>query len=345
MRGKCGSSRIVIGGMGRSVDEIEERARNLGARGRLFTVMASSVRGLMRGNPIELGDGESSKQLETAIYIIGELLSRGADRWDTLIAVGGGSLLDVAGFAASIYKRGIDYVNVPTTLLAMVDAAIGGKTGVDYGNVKNVIGTFHQPRLVLIDPTLVETLDERNYVSGLAEVIKYGLTLDAGLYDYVESHVNELLSRRREAVRLVVERSASLKAKVVEEDEREELGKRFVLNFGHTIGHAVEGATGFSITHGEAVALGMKCELGLGVRLGVTHESALTRFTKLCESLHLCGSPPVNFEDVASLLSADKKKRGDSISMPLVKRVGEWELIDVGIEELRREVIRCLSTP
>jgi len=157
--------------------------------------------------------------------------------------------------------------------------------------------------------------------------------------------VNELLARRREAVRLVVERSASLKAKVVEEDEREELGKRFVLNFGHTIGHAVEGATGFSITHGEAVALGMRCELGLGARLGVTDESVPRRFAQLCGYLGLCASPRVNVGDVASLLLADKKRRGESISMPLVKRVGEWELIDVGIDELKKEVVKCLSTP
>ena len=344
MRGRCGSSKIVIGHLERSVDAVIEAAGRLGVGDRRFPFMARSLAGVFRGSATLVDDGENAKKLETALFIVEELLRLGADRWDALIAIGGGSLLDTAGFAASIYKRGVDYVNVPTTLLAMVDASIGGKTGVDHGRVKNVIGSFHQPRLVLIDPSLAETLDARNYASGLAEVVKYGITLDADFFSFLESSTHLLLSRSREALWRAVARSAELKARVVEEDEREEVGKRVVLNFGHTVGHAVEGASNFSLTHGEAVAIGMKCELEMGVKLGVTDPDALGRYVSLCRSLGLCGEPRVDPSAAAELVSADKKRRGGFISIPLVKTVGSWELAELGLDEVRREVIRCLST-
>src|SRR5258705_3543896 len=218
---------------------------------------------------LSVPEGEQAKVLETARELWDRLLGEGCDRSSTVVALGGGAVGDLAGFVAATYMRGMNFVQVPTTLLAQVDASIGGKTAIDHPRAKNLIGAFHQPRLVVVDPAVLRTLPDREFRSGLAEVIKHGIVLDAAYFQDLEQSIPALLSRDLPTLERVVGGSCRLKAQVVERDEQEaEL--RFVLNYGHTIGHALEAATKFTRwAHGEAVALGIAAESRLAERLGL----------------------------------------------------------------------------
>ena len=205
-----------------------------------------------------LEPGEPSKSLAAAESMFDSLVALPADRGTLVVAVGGGVVGDAAGFVAATYARGIRFVQVPTTLLAQVDSSVGGKVAVNHPRAKNLIGAFHQPAGVLIDTATLETLPERDYRSGLAEVIKYGVILDAEFFDYLEQHVEGLDGRDREVLAHVIARSCELKAEVVEQDERETTGVRAVLNYGHTFAHAYEALAGYGeLLHGEAVSIGM----------------------------------------------------------------------------------------
>ncbi len=206
---------------------------------------------------LTLPDGESYKSLETASSIIDKLIDRGAGRDTTVVALGGGVVGDVAGFAAASYMRGVAFVQVPTTLLAQVDSSVGGKTGVNHAEGKNLIGAFHQPRIVLIDIDTLSTLPDRELRAGLAEVIKYGAIADVGFLEWLEVNLDALLSKDAAALTHAIRRSCELKAQVVAADERES-SRRAILNFGHTFGHAIERCQGYGDwLHGEAVAAGM----------------------------------------------------------------------------------------
>ncbi|PYM35893.1 MAG: 3-dehydroquinate synthase [Candidatus Rokuibacteriota bacterium] len=217
---------------------------------------------------VEVPEGEAAKTLAVAGQCWNELLALGLDRTSTVLALGGGAVGDVVGFVAATYMRGVNFVQVPTTVLAQVDASIGGKTAIDHPNAKNLIGAFHQPRLVLVDPAVVRSLPEREYRSGVAEIVKHGIVLDADYFAEVERDAAALCARDLPVVERIIGGSCRLKASVVERDEREsEL--RHVLNYGHTIGHALEAATGYArFAHGEAVALGIVAEARLARRLG-----------------------------------------------------------------------------
>ena len=218
---------------------------------------------------VEVPEGEQAKRLDIAGDLWNRLLDLGCDRTSTVVALGGGAVGDLAGFVAATYMRGMNFVQVPTTLLAQVDASIGGKTAIDHPQGKNLIGAFHQPRMVIVDPGTLSTLPEREFRSGLAEVIKHGIVLDAGYFGDLEVSMPALLDRDPVTLDRVVAGSCRLKARVVERDEQEaEL--RWVLNYGHTIGHALEAATGFKRwLHGEAVSLGIVAEARLAERLHI----------------------------------------------------------------------------
>ena len=206
---------------------------------------------------VEIPDGEEYKNFETLKSIYDSLIEFGFDRSSLIVALGGGVVGDIAGFAAATYLRGIPFVQVPTTLLAQVDSSVGGKTGINHEKGKNLIGAFYQPGFVLIDTSTLDTLPEREYLSGLAEVAKYGIVLDGNLFDFMSANAGKLLDRDKESLLTVIKRSCSIKASIVEKDEKE-AGLRAVLNYGHTIGHAVETLTCYKrYTHGEAVAIGM----------------------------------------------------------------------------------------
>jgi 3-dehydroquinate synthase len=279
--------------------------------------------------------GEPSKSLEQAARLYDNLVDRGADRHTVVVAVGGGVVGDLAGFVSATFARGLALVMVPTTLLAQVDSAIGGKVGINHPRAKNIIGAFHQPVLTWIDIQTLETLPDRELRCGLAEVVKYGVILDALLFASLEQNAARLLARDEAALRSIVFRSCELKAGVVAEDEREESGRRAVLNFGHTVGHAIEAVAGYDgpFEHGEAVAAGMVAECRLAQRLGWIGADVTDRVARLLEQLGLPIETPAL--DPALLLQAmrrDKKNRGGKLRFVLPRAIGSVELTDLAGE-------------
>jgi 3-dehydroquinate synthase len=281
-------------------------------------------------------EGERAKTLDVAASTWERFLEAGLDRSSTVLALGGGAVGDLAGFAAATYMRGVNFVQVPTTLLAQVDASIGGKTAIDHPRAKNLIGSFYQPRLVLSDTATLQTLPEREYRSGLAEVIKHGIVLHAAYFAEVERDAAALVKRESATLERIVAGSCRLKASVVERDEQEtEL--RHVLNYGHTIGHAIEAVTGYRrFAHGEAVSLGIAAEAGIAERLGVAEPGVRARQIRLLEAV---GLPVRGLGEIPSLvveaLSRDKKARDGRVPFVLAPEIGAFRLVfDVAKETI-----------
>ncbi len=275
--------------------------------------------------------GESSKSLNQASLIFEHLISRKADRTAPIIAIGGGVVGDLAGFVAATYARGVPLLMVPTTLLAQVDSSVGGKVGVNHSSVKNIVGAFHQPSGVWIDSAFLKTLDERQIRSGIAEVIKYGVISSVSLFEKLESETGRILQLDDATILEIVAESCRIKAEVVAVDEREETGARAILNFGHTVGHAVESAAGFegAFTHGEAVAVGMVAEAKIARRLGLFDQSDLDRLTNLIEAFGLpTQAPGLDPRSLLEAMRRDKKNRGGCITMVLPLAIGRVELRD-----------------
>lgn len=288
---------------------------------------------------LALKGGEGVKSLEALSKVYVFLQEAEADRGSTLVAVGGGALLDLATFAAGTYMRGIGLVQVPTTLLAMVDAALGGKGAVDWGLVKNLVGVFYQPKAILCDLEWLRSLPPRVYRSAFAEVVKYGLALDEEFYSWLRQSTTALLNRGEDALEEAVYRSLKLKASVVEADEFEERGIRQVLNVGHTVGHALERVLG--LLHGEAVSLGIAAELRLSAELGYLREKYVEEAKSLLKAFELPTEAGLSSEQLAAakgLIKYDKKRRGDYVYLPLVIRPGKWILERLRVEEVARAV-------
>jgi shikimate kinase / 3-dehydroquinate synthase len=281
--------------------------------------------------------GEASKSLKTASEIYDWLIERKAERGHAILALGGGMVTDLAGYVAATFARGVPLVHVPTSLLGMVDAAIGGKVGVNHPRAKNVIGAFYQPRLVLADVATLRTLAPREYFSGWAEVIKHAMIKDGQLLQFLEEHREPILKLEREPATEAIRKSIAIKAKVVSTDEREESGERTTLNYGHTLAHAIESATGYSrFLHGEAVAIGMMVAAGISGRLGLLQADAVARQRNLLEAYRL----PVNAEGidrarVEAAMALDKKVSGKSIRWVLLRGIGRPVLKD----DVPREVV------
>jgi 3-dehydroquinate synthase len=294
---------------------------------------------------ITLPAGEASKCLDRAAEIYDRLVHLPADRHTLVVAFGGGVIGDLAGFTAATFARGLPLFMVPTSLLAQVDSSVGGKVGINLPGAKNLVGAFHQPIGVWIDTDSLTTLPEAEYRSGLAEVVKYGMILDPGFFDEIEAHVSQILARDPFHVRRMVARSCELKAQVVTADEFEQTGLRAVLNFGHTIGHAVEATAGYGeLRHGEAVAIGMVAECRLAERLGWIGQDVTARLESLLIALGL----PVTVQstDADALIASmarDKKNRGGRIRFVLPRRVGTVELTDVPNESAIRAVLTTRS--
>src|SRR6266481_5651364 len=295
---------------------------------------------------LEMPDGERSKRLATLEKLAEKLIKQGADRGITLIALGGGVVCDVTGFLASIYMRGVDVIQVPTTVLAQVDAAIGGKTGVNLVSGKNLLGTFHQPRAVLIDTAVLETLPSREYRAGLYESLKCGIIGDPGLFKLFEDRRREILDRDPVVVEKVIADSVRLKAAVVSADEREG-GLRQVLNFGHTIGHALEAETRYTqLLHGEAVAWGMIAATHMALSTGKLDRVGAERISAAI--LGFGRLPRMKFQTTGVLkrLQSDKKTRRGVVHFVLPRKIGKVEIVsDVPAAAVRSAVeeIRKLS--
>jgi 3-dehydroquinate synthase len=279
--------------------------------------------------------GEASKSLAQLDRLYTALAAMPADRRTTVVAVGGGVIGDLAGFAAATYNRGLRLVMVPTTLLAMVDSSVGGKTGINIPAGKNLVGAFHQPVLVWIDPTFLHSLPDREYRSGLAEVVKYGVIADADFFAELEGNVEPILSRDPDVVVRVVRRCCAIKADVVSRDEFETTGLRATLNYGHTFAHAFEAVAGYgSWRHGEAVAAGMVCAARLAERIGMIDASPARRQADLLARMGLPTAPdrawPI--DRLIDAMRRDKKTLGGQLRFVLPTRLGEVRLVD-GIDE------------
>jgi 3-dehydroquinate synthase len=269
---------------------------------------------------VNLPDGEEYKTVPTMQTIIDGLVEAGANRDTTVIALGGGVVGDIAGFAAACYLRGVNFIQVPTTLLAQVDSSVGGKTGVNHAKGKNLIGAFHQPQVVLIDTATLETLPDRELQAGLAEVIKHGAICDAEFFAWLEVNMAALLRRDPEALAHAIRRSCEIKAEVVAADERE-AGRRAVLNFGHTFGHAIEHCLGYGQwLHGEAVAAGMV----MAAKLSGLPDSEVERLVDLVASAGLPVEPPqIAADDWIRAMGLDKKVQGKKLRFVLLGAIGD----------------------
>ena len=292
----------------------------------------------MRVDVFVLDAGEGTKSVRQAESLWQRLLDVAADRASAIVAVGGGVVGDLAGFVAATFARGIPFVQIPTTLLAQVDSSVGGKVAVNLPRAKNMVGAFWQPRGVLIDTQVLETLPLREYRAGLAEVVKYGVILDAGLFAFLEEHAGAINQRHPDVLRYVVARSCRLKADIVEADEREESGLRSVLNYGHTFGHAIESLTDYGrFLHGEAIAIGMLCASRLAERLGRIDASATLRQRELLVRLGLpVDVPELDPAPLIAAMQRDKKVAHGHLRFVLPSRIGHVELVgDVSLDDVR----------
>lgn len=284
----------------------------------------------IRHDVVILPDGEQYKTLETANRIFDALIERRHDRQTTLIALGGGVIGDITGFAAACYQRGVNFVQIPTTLLAQVDSSVGGKTGVNHPGGKNMIGAFYQPRCVIADTDTLATLDDRQLSAGLAEVIKYGLIRDGRFFSRLETDIEQLRDREAIPLRDAIETSCRIKAQIVAEDERE-TGVRALLNLGHTFGHAIETAAGYGRwLHGEAVGAGMCMAARLSQHLGWLDEHSVHRIEALVERAGCPVAPPsgIDPQQLLDLMAIDKKVVGGVIRLVLLEAIGKAVVTD-----------------
>ena len=272
---------------------------------------------------LEVPAGESSKNISTVMDIGGKLLAAGADRGTVLIALGGGVVGDLTGFIASIYMRSVPYIQVPTTLVGQVDSSIGGKTAVDLPQGKNLLGTFYQPRAVFTDLNFLDTLPENEFNNGLAEIIKYGIIEDEKMFKFLEENMDAVKNRDSGHLLKIIETCCRIKKSIVEIDEREQ-GLRRILNFGHTLGHALEAVSDFTLSHGEGVALGMIAAARLSVKMHYLSEDESVRVEKVIAGAGLPVKIPTFFvsDSVIARLKMDKKKKDNVIHFVLIKKIG-----------------------
>ena len=293
---------------------------------------------------IDFPPGEASKNIQTSLGIIDRMIDLGADRTSALIALGGGVVGDITGFIASIYMRGIPYVQVPTTLLAQVDSSIGGKTGIDLPQGKNMLGTFYQPKGVFIDLAFLKTLPPREFATGIAEIVKHGIIDDPELFSSLEADAEAVKSRDMRLLERIIASSCRIKSRVVEIDETEK-GLRRILNFGHTIGHAIEAESGYSISHGDAISIGMVASTLISERLRYLYSRDRERIISLIRAIGLPDRIPkaLNPDGIVSRIKRDKKKEGDTIHFVLLKKIGMPFVNGFVPKGLIREIVEALK--
>ncbi len=287
--------------------------------------------------------GEEHKSMESILSICSAMLDFGMDRKSMVLALGGGVVGDMAGFAAAIYMRGIRFVQVPTTLLSQSDSSVGGKTGIDFGGAKNILGAFHQPSLVYINVSTLRTLPEKEFVSGMGEVIKHGIIRNADFFDYLEKNISSVKSLDPETLIALSFENCSVKADVVEKDEKEN-GLRAILNFGHTIGHAAEGAFDFALTHGACVGLGMSAASYIAVQRGMISCAELDRINALMTAYGFDIKADIkNADEIIALMGKDKKKTAGKLKFVLPVRIGDVIITDDVTEDEIRAAVDYIS--
>jgi 3-dehydroquinate synthase len=330
IKGSRGPSDIHVG---ESLDNLERYVPN---DRRLVIITDSVVHDLYRGrfpkaDVITIGTGEKIKTLATLETILDRLIEMETDRSAFIVGIGGGIVCDITGFAASVYLRGIDFGYVSTTLLAQVDASVGGKTGVNFGGYKNMVGVFNQPGFVICDTALLDTLPAAEIACGFAEIVKHAVIADADMFTFLEQNSQKALALEDSVIQRLVYDSVDIKAGVVQRDEREK-GERRILNFGHTFGHAIEKTVG--LRHGEAVSQGMVIAGALSVEKGLLRPDEQARMVALLKSLGLPVRMAVDKDAVLDAMQKDKKREGDSIKFVLANGLGKALVQDVGLEEL-----------
>lgn len=313
------------------------------------TVVASLKDAGWQVKSVAIAPGEASKSVAQTEALYDALVGMPADRRTVVVAIGGGVVGDLAGFAAATFNRGIPFVQVPTTLLAQVDSSVGGKTGVNHAQGKNLIGAFHQPLGVFVDTHTLTTLPDRDYRAGLAEVIKYGVIMDEPFFAWLEENIDGINNRDPATLRYIVKRCCELKAEVVAEDERETTGRRAILNYGHTFAHAFEALSDYSqLLHGEAVAIGMVCGGRLAERLGRVDAAFNERQEKLLAAVHLPTELPddcvFETQDVLHRMARDKKTVGNDLRFVLPDRIGNVETVG-GVDTTSIEAVLPSPSP
>jgi 3-dehydroquinate synthase len=307
--------------------------------GRLYgaTVFRSLRKNGFDPEILKVPDGEQYKNLTWAGKLYDRLVQKKFERSSALIALGGGVIGDLTGFVAATYQRGVPFIQVPTTLVAQVDASIGGKTAVNHKHGKNLIGAFYQPSLVYSDVSALSSLPDRDFRSGMAEVIKYGVITDENFFSFLESNVDRILQRDPDSLLTAVNRSSRIKADVVQQDEREG-GLRRILNYGHTLGHALETITGYrALTHGEAISIGMVYAAKLSERLGLCGPDVTVRQVALLRAFGLpVNLPKVRPADILDCMERDKKVKDGKIHFVLADRIGHVSVLPVNRNELKQ---------
>lgn len=326
--------------------------KGLGFKGKLAIITDSTVRKLyanalkqiLLASGFEVAiingpDSEEEKSLETAGRLYLELTDFHAERSTPVLALGGGVIGDLAGFVAATYERGVPLVQLPTTLLAQADSSLGGKTAVDHGRLKNRIGAFYQPRLTISDTNTLKSLTKKQLSNGLCEIIKHGAIRDADLFDYIEGNLEQIMACDDEALETIVHRSVKIKAEVVEKDELD-LGLRNILNYGHTVGHAVETVSDFQVSHGQAVAIGMVIAARISNRMGMLNDSTVARLEGLLAQVGLLEkAPELEADRLIEAMHHDKKIVGGKIRFVLLKAIGEVTVTDNVSLDLVKDVL------
>jgi 3-dehydroquinate synthase len=277
---------------------------------------------------LEIPDGEEYKSLESAGELYHQLMDFGAERTTTILALGGGVIGDLAGFVAATYMRGVPLVQLPTTLLSQCDSSIGGKTAVNHGHLKNEIGAFYQPKMTVTDIATLKTLPQAELTGGLAEVVKYAVIKDELFLTYLENHLDKIKALDKDALETIVVKSAMIKAEIVSRDEKD-MGIRNILNFGHTVGHAVEAVTNFQVSHGQAVSIGMAAAAKIAVELDIMSANHLIRLIKILTEMGLKTSlPQVEVKDIMQAMQFDKKVLHGKIRLILPRSIGQVFITD-----------------
>jgi len=325
----------ILGGIGRLLETFTSQSRiMLISNPLVFSLYGQQVVEALRSAGLRVStalmpDGEEYKNMQQVNHMLDEAIAAGLERSSLILALGGGVVGDLAGFTASIYQRGIRYIQVPTTLLAQVDSSVGGKTAVNHSQGKNMIGTFHQPDLVIIDTLTLNTLAEREFLAGLGEVVKYGIIYDRDLFQLLEEKALMLKGGDQETIQEVVYRCVKIKSEIVAQDEKES-GLRMILNLGHTFGHSIEKLGNYkSIKHGEAVAVGTILASLLAQELGLLDHGSVGRIVTLFEKLGISTClPPYEPEEIYKGMLNDKKVKDDRLRIVVPRGIGGYEIID-----------------
>jgi len=298
-----------------------------------------------KSNFIKMGikDGERGKSLRTYEIIMKKLIENDFQKNDAIVGIGGGSLLDLAGFVASTYKRGIMLINVPTTLLAMVDASFGGKNAINFSGIKNVIGTFYHPSAIYLNFSYINSLEKKQILSGMGEIIKYAATMDKNLFGYIEKNIEKIMEKDLNAIKKIVYRSIYLKYSIVKKDEKGKNGIRDILNAGHTLGHAYESITRYRIPHGIAVSYGLVDECNILSYLGYADNSACMKIKELISKIGIKRMKRFPAESLWHYIQNDKKMDGDYIRIPAIVEIGRSEILNLNRGDLRDAIFESGS--